>query len=393
MTNLVGSTLNDGVLRSGWQGAIDSGHINPLFAEEYDTEMQRRIVELSNFKSKIQWRPAPAGGILVKNQMSGAKIQKLERSTIPGTNTPMFDQVKFAVDTAVITRTPIALIDSFLQDRDHKSEIQEEHVTELTEFSEPLIVLMAIKAAQFSAKLPDVDSTGMPVGTFTYEGGWWDKVADTWKAGWTKKERTTPPGFKGGTVVELAAANDQVDWVKLEEAILLLCQRLRLKNLDPEKGTLYMNPIQYYALMRNDRFAATAFTRPSNVTEMGQVLRVNGLEVQVTNRMPKPENIYENGVVDHNLLSNARNGFAYDTTIDDARCCILWFSKKAVLGMDLIPHRSSLYWFEMDKTWYLDDIQAFGMGVDKIHEAGGIFLNAAAYDTKAKLITAFNLHS
>jgi hypothetical protein len=26
--------------------------------------MQRRIVELSNFKSKIQWRPAPAGGIL-----------------------------------------------------------------------------------------------------------------------------------------------------------------------------------------------------------------------------------------------------------------------------------------------------------------------------------------
>jgi hypothetical protein len=95
---------------------------------------------------------------------------------------------------------------------------------------------MAIKAAQFYGQTPRRGLYWlMPVGTFTYEGGWWDKVADAWKAGWTKKERTTPPGFKGGTVVELAAANDQVDWVKLEEAILLLCQRLRLKNLGPRK--------------------------------------------------------------------------------------------------------------------------------------------------------------
>jgi len=383
--SLVGQTLNDGVLRAGWKGGLDSGLVNPNFVEEYDSGMQRRIVELSNFQQRVQWRQV-ASGTLVKKQMSGAKIQKMGRSEIPGTNTPIFEEVKFTVDTGVISRTPIAMIDTFLMDYDHKAEISEEHAVELTEFAEPLIPLMAIKAAQFTAKMPDVDDTGKPIGTYNYNGGWWDRATGTWRAGWTKHERNCPTGFKGGTVVEFDAVGDEVDWQKIEAAILLLCKRLRLQNLKPETGILLMSPIQYYALMTNDRFAATTFEQNATTTDKGRVLRVNGLTVEVTNRLPKPEDIGET-----HLLSNAVNGNLYDTTLDDALCCMVWFDRAAVQGLDLISHRSSLYWNEMDKTWYLDDIRAFGLGPDKIHCAGGVFRNRDY--TKATLIAAIDAQS
>ena len=388
MADLVGSTLNDGSMRSGWQGGIDSGLVNPLIQEVYDTEVQRRIVEESNYRSTINWRPGV--DTFKRKAMAGAKVEKLERSVIPGSHTPIWDEYSFTVDTAIIARTPVAKIDTKLfSDSNFMSEVGREHATELKEFFEPLPLLFAIKAAQVSAKVPETDARGIPTGVYDHNGGWWDLATGTWRTGWTSQERVVPPGFKGGVTLEFAAAGDELKWDKIEGLILDMCKKLRLQNLDPESGALHMDPVQYYALMRNDRFAATTFTRPSTVTEMGHVLKVNGIEVKVTNRMPDAENIWVSGD-DHHILSNARNGNMYDTSLQDALACIVWYSHDAVLGLDLINHESSVWYNNLDHTWYIDDIQAYGLGVDRIHCAGAIFKNKSVYSTKALLLTAQN---
>lgn len=386
MASLVGSTLTENTTRSGWRLGQDTGDLNVLLQEEYDMDIQRQILEKSNLLSSIRHKKIKNADTYIQRSMSGAGLEKLERNTIPGAASPIWDEFSIRVDTPLISRTPIALLDTFVQDRDYRAEIAEEHVDAITEFTEPLVPLMLIKAAQTTMKMPKKNLDGTYTGE-TYDGGWWNPATNDFAVGWGETLRTGPSGFKGGTCIELAAENDEYDYVKIEQAVLKMCERLQKRNMDVSKGVIEMDTTSYYVLLQNDRLMLTTFTTMPNTVATGYAMRINGVQVRVSNRMPKAEDI---GTT--NLLSNPLNGNIYNTTLQEARAIAVWYSRDAVLALDLIPHASDFFYDKMTKTWYLDDVIAFALAPNKVQCAGAIFRNAAATPTKASLIAKQAAH-
>ena len=386
MASLVGSSFQDQSFRPGWVGGADSGDINPLFEEMHLAGMQRRITEGSIFAGQTQKQTIAGTDTLSWDQSSGAQLTKLARGVIPETSVGSVERVSLEVDTILIIRTPIALIDLHLSNPDKLSSITEEHAIEFLKHHDRAVPLMAIKAAQISAKIANVDSTGVPDGTFELHDGWYRAELAAIKPGWTGFERNCVVGFRGGTSIELPAEGWK-DWRVLEQAMTAAMLMIGKKNIDQAGagGRWYVTWDIYGTLLQNDRFSPMSFKRQnSELLDLGLLDTIHNIAIIPTNRIG--DMAQDVGV--RNLMSNARNNFAYDTKLADARCCAVWFAPKALKEIELISHQSASFWSDIDKTRYIDDIWSYAIGPDRLEYTAAIFRNAVEFPTAQSIIDA-----
>ena len=109
------------------------------------------------------------------------------------------------------------------------------------------------------------------------------------------------------------------------------------------EGVLLMRPAQYYALLKNDKLLSKDFSTSNGDYASGQVLKANGVRVQVTNRFPKQSDV---GVTHY--LSNAGNGNAYDVTQADVKAVVVLMMPKALLAGETIPLTSKVYYSDIE---------------------------------------------
>ena len=384
--SLVGSSFQDMTFRPGWVGGADSGDINPMFEQEHLAGFQKRITEGAIFTGMTQKQTLPTGrDTMTWDQHSGAKLTKLARGVIPDTSVGTSERLSLEVDTVLIARTPIAKIDLLLSNPDTLASITEEHAIEFLKQHDRMVPLMAIKAAQISAKIANAVND-IPNGTFTIRDGWWRATLAGVKPGWTGHQRNVVVGFRGGTAIELPALGWK-DWQIIEQAMTATMIKIGKKNIDQvgSGGKWFVSWDIYGTLLQNDRYTSMKFSRwNSDITDQGLLDTVHNIAVIPTNRLA--DLAQDVGV--RNLMSNARNNFAYDVTLDDARCCAVWFSPKALKEIELISHHSVSFYSEIDHTRYIDDMWSYAVGPDRLEFAGAIFRNAIEFATKQDLIDA-----
>jgi hypothetical protein len=159
------------------------------------------------------------------------------------------------------------------------------------------------------------------------------------------------------------------------------------KNIDQvgSGGRWYVSYDIFGTLLQNDRYTAMKFSRwNSEATDQGLLDTVHNIAIIPTNRMG--DMAQEVGV--RNLMSNARNNFAYDVTLDDARCCAVWFSPKALKEIELISHQSTSFYSDIDHTRYIDDTWSYAIGPDRLEYTAAIFRNAVEFASAQDIIDA-----
>lgn len=356
------SILNQAVannqVRSGHQGDIDSGNVNPLYIEQYGDEVEHRFLKKSFMRQFFKFKTVRGTDTITNVRIGFSALQKVTRGVRPVDHSPSFDNISVKVDTIVLARSNEFTLDDFLSSINTRMEVGIEHGKEIGKFFDESFVVQGIKASQITAK----DPTG------ALSGGWEDAVTGTSPSKPANIVRTAPEGHQGSSIVILDAIADEDDPDLLELAIQDLCQAIEEKDVDLEDAALLMRPAQYYVLKKNDKLIDRDFSDANGDYAQGTVLKANGVRLIKTNRFPKQADV---GAT--HFLSNAGNGNAYNVVQGDVNCKVLLLMPKALLAGETIPLTSDVYYSKIEMQWFIDSFLAYGVTPNQPEASGGIY--------------------
>jgi len=329
--SIISQTTGD-LSRAGHRLGNDSGTVMPLHIEEYGGEVETQFVKSSFMRQYVRIKPVRGTDTITNDRMGKTSLQAVTPGTRPTSSAPEFDNISVKVDTIVLARSNVALLDDFQAHYDVRAEIGQDHGKEIGKFFDEAFIIQAIKSAMI------VVGTG---------------------AG----EKPAPDGFQSGTSVTLAAAGDELDPDKLQRAIEDVCQGIEEKDVDLDGAVILVAPAQYYALLRNDKLVSAEYSMGNGNYANGKVLKSNGIHIVKTNRIPS-------ATISGHYLSNAGNNNAYDVSAAEAKCAALIMMPKALLAGETIPLTSKVYYHDVELQWFIDSYLAFGVTPNRAEHAG-----------------------
>lgn len=311
--------------------------VNPLHIDEYGGEVEGTFAKMSIMRQFVNIKTVRGTDTVTNDRVGAATLQKVAPGVRPDATVAQFDNVKVKVDTIILARNNVALLDDFQAHFSVRSELGMEHGKEIGKFFDEAFIIQAIKAAFIVAA---ADNQNPQAG-----------------------ETALPPGWFGGTKVDLTAAADASDPDLLQKAIEDVCQGIEEKDVDLDGGVILVRPAEYYTLLRNDRLINSQYSLGNGDYAEGQVLRSCGLPIFKTNRIPS-------AAITGHFLSNAGNGNAYDVTAEEARTKVIVMLPKALLAGETIPMTSDVYYMKSELQWFIDSYLSFGVTPNRAEHAG-----------------------
>lgn len=312
-------------------GAVDALHI-----EQYGGEVEGTINRLSVMKNYIPVRPVRGTSVITNFRVGEATLQKVAPGTRPNGSSMDFDNVKLKVDTLILARNIVALLDDFQASYEARVYIGQEHGKKIAKFYDNAFLTQGLK----SALIVKGDGTG---GT-----------------------TVLPDGWTGGNKVTLSAAGDELDPIKLQYAIESLWESMANGDVDPATDgvAMFVKPAQYMALLRNDKLVDSQYSLGNGDYAQGRILKTCGAPIIMTNNLPT--------TAQTSLLSNAGNGNAYDVSAAEAKVRVLALAPKALLAGETVPLTSKVYWSDPDISWFIDSYLSFGVTPNVSAYAGAV---------------------
>jgi hypothetical protein len=308
---------------------LGTGEVDALHIEQYGGEVEGTLAKMSIMQSFASIKSVQGTDTITNDRVGSASLQAVTPGVSPDPHVTQFSNVSLVVDTIVLARNNVALLDDFQAHFSVRSEIGMEHGKVIAKFFDEAFLIQGIKCALH-------DGTGLP-------DGWY-----------------------GGSKVELAVATDELDPDKLQRGIEDVCQEMEEKDQDLEGAALFVRPAQYYVLLRNDRLIDKDYSMGNGDYARGEVLMSNGVPIFKTNRLP-------NAAVTDHYLSNTGNSAAYDLVAGEQTDVVALVMKpKALLAGETIPLTSDVYYEKKELQWYIDSYLAFGVTINRPDQCGAL---------------------
>ena len=310
-------------------GAVDALHI-----EQYGGEVEGTLAMMSLMQTFVNIKNVTGTDTVTNDRVGSASLQAVTPGVRPEATTTQFGNVSVKVDTIILARNNVSLLDDFQAHFSVRTELGQEHGKEIAKFFDEAFLIQAIKCAL-------TDDSALPEG--------WD----------------------GGTKVELAAALDETDPDKLQRAIEDVCQAMEEQDQDLDGAAIFVRPAQYYVLKRNDKLTNADYSTGNGDYAKGTVLESNGLPIFKTNRLPI-------AAITNHKLSNSGNGNAYDLTDgEETDVRVIVMKPKALLAGETIPLTSKVYYMDSELQWFIDSYLAFAVTPNRPDQCGVVLVNRA----------------
>jgi len=311
-----------------------SGDAWELMIEEYGGEVEGTLERKSIMRQFIAIKSVQGTDTITNDRVGEATLQAVTPGVAPDPHVTEFSNVNVVVDTIVLARNTVALLDDFQAHFSVRSEIGKEHGKKIAKFFDEAFLIQAIKTALH-------DGTGLP-------------------SGWT-----------GGIKKELGMIGDESDADALQRGIEEVCQAMEEADQDLEGAVIFVRPEQFYTLLRNDKLLNSEYSLGNGDYAKGDVLRSCGLPLFKTNNIP-------DAPVTNHFLSNPRNGAAYDLVLgDETNVVAIVMLPKALLAGETIPLTSKVFYEDKELTWFIDSYLAFGVTTNR-PDACGVVLRKTA---------------
>jgi len=315
------------------KGAVDALHVS-----EYASEVDGTVQNKSVMREFVNMKPITGTSTLTNDRVGEATLQAVGRGAQrPDPTGIEFANISVKVDTIILARDTMPLLDEFQSRIDVRMEMGKEHGKQLAKDFDQTLLLQGVKSAQ-------KDDTGQP------------------------------KGWVGGTTATYALA-DIDDGVKLLEAIEDLVTAMEEKEIDIEECALFLRPAQYQTLIRNPDLVDRDLSEGNGHRANRYIMKASGLPIVKTNRLFKTSTAARLGA-GHEKLSNAANGYAYDVTTQDARCLALILHPKSLLAGETIPLTSKVYYVEQELQWFVDSYLSYGVTPNRADHTAALFLDS-----------------
>ena len=314
-----------------------SGSVSALHLEEFTGMVESTIERKSALKGMIPIRPVKGTSVITNFAVGASTLQKATPgSPIDGTGTD-FAKRTLTVDTVVLARAVLPLLETFQTSYDARKEIGMEHGKKIAKFTDQSFFIQAIKAALFTES--------------TYKG-----------SGASGK----PAGHSGGSQQTLAVAGDALDPAKLYAAVANLFVKMEEKDVDPRTDdvVIALRPAEFYTLLQNEQLIDGTYKTAEGTSIQAHMLKAYGVPVVSSTNFPAGQTITGH------LLSNANNSDAYDGDFSKVVACA--FSPRALLAGETIPLTTDVFWDKVTKQWFVDAHMAYGVTPNRAEFAGVI---------------------
>lgn len=314
------------------------GHLpdatNPaaLYMEQYSGEVEGTISRESIMTGFVPTISVVGTDTVSKYRVGSATLQTLTPGVAPDGTIVQASKTKVVVDTVVLARNIIAMLDDFQNSYNARSAVASEHGKTIAKFRDQALLIQAVKAAQ---------------------------ITDTSNAA------GYPAGWNPGTQFTFAAALDENDPAKVLAAFASLFAQIEEKDVDPISAGMMavVRPAAYYTLMQNDAIIDRNYVLSDGTEIKTKALAAYGVPVRVSNNLP-------NTNVTGHRLSNSGNGNAYDGDFSKVFAAV--FAPHAVLAGETIALQSKVWFNDDEKVWKIDDWLSFGATTDNPAYAGVI---------------------
>lgn len=313
---------------------LGAGDELALAIEQFTGIVEGTIERQSKAAPFVNIRPVRGTTTLVNDAIGESTLQVVTPGQTPdGTSENQTARVALTVDTLILARTNIPLLDSFQKNWDFKSEVGREHGKKIAKFTDEAFFIQAAKAAALA---------GSAFGAL--------------------------PGHAGGSTVTLDSAADAGDPAALLAAISDLFVKFEEKDVSPSVDDVIvaLRPAAFYALLDADQIINGEYiTSKGTKLEGVKMLKALGVPVVSSNNVP-------NTNITSHPLSNSRNSSAYDG--DFTKLVAVAFAPNALLAGETIPLTTAVWYSEEKKTWFVDAHLAFGVTANRAEYAGRILI-------------------
>jgi hypothetical protein len=318
------------IIRPGQQNA--TGDIDELHIEEFTGIVENTLARMSVIAPRIPVRSVRGTSVIQSFSSGKSTIQKITPgSPIDGT-VNKFGKVTMTIDTTIIARAVLPVLEVFQTQYDARNEIGTEHGTELAKQYDQTFFIQAAKAGAATAN----------------------------------KYGTTSDGHLGASQVTFTGASDYLDPALLYAKLVDLITAMRLKDVDPiMHGVVIAVKPDVAATLSMAELLINSEYKTSDGTSVPQMLlKAHGVPVINSNNFVGGETITSH------LLSNAGNSNAYDG--DFSKLVATAFAPQSLLAGETIPLTAKVFWDDKDKLWFVDAWRAYGVTPNRVQFSGNL---------------------
>lgn len=306
---------------------LGAGDTMELIIEEFTGMVEGTIQRRSVMSSYITPRTVRGTSTLTNYAVGESTLDKIDPTKTPdATGANQFSNNHVVIDTTIYARNVLPILDVFQTQYDARQEIATEHGKKIAKFYDNAYFTMAAKAAAAAT-----NSFG------------------------------AVPGFAGGTTVTVA---NRTDAQVLYKGIADMFAGMEGKDVIPNEDdvVIALRPDAFYNLLQAEQIVnGTYVTAQGTKIEGGFIFKAFGCPVVRSNNIPNTD-------VTGHLLSNARNGNAYDG--DFTKLVAVAFSPRALLAGETISLQKDIFFDKVSKSWYVDSWFAFGVAPNRNEYAG-----------------------
>lgn len=314
-----------------------AGAVNALHLEEFTGHVESTIERKSALKGWIPVRPVKGTSVITNFGVGKSTLQKATPGVVPDGTTNDFAKRNLRIDTVVLARAILPLLEVFQTSYDARKEIGLEHGKEIAKFYDQSFFIQAIKTALLA------DSA----------------YRNTGAAG-------KPSGHFGGSQQVLGAAGDALDPAKLYAAVAGLFTKMEQKDVDPRTDDVMIavQPQEFYTLLQNEQLIDGTYKTSEGTSIQAHLLKAYGVPVISSNNLPAGQTIAGH------MLSNADNANAYDG--DFTKVVAAVFAPRALMAGETIPLETDVFYDKLSKSWFVDAHLSYAVGPDRAEFAGVI---------------------
>ena len=310
-------------------------HTDPSMMQYFDLEMVVGTNVISNKYLGVTTVQALAAGKDVKG--SGAE----------------FDKNSLVIDTTLLARNIVGMLDDVQDDIQTKGKLAEEQVSALKNLENRMLIQQGIFGAITN----------------------------------TQTKRTNPRvrGHGFSIIKGIKDADALLLPLKLMAGIEFVVEELMIQDVDISKLTVFMPWQEFNCLRDADRIVDARYNTASGTTVTGFVLKSYNVPIVPSNHFPNKNRDHsdiDGEVSDNHLLSSATNGFRYDIQTgtngeDQEKCSALIIGREGLLVGRSIDLMGQIWFNDANKSWYIDSWMSEGAIPDRWEHLGALMKTTA----------------
>lgn len=335
-----------------------SGEAKSLAFEKFTGQIKRAYHEQLGLMTHFDLQQVTGTNVVSNKYLGVTQVQALAPGKDVQGAEMEFDKNSLLIDTTIIARNVVGMLDDVQDDIMVKGKLAEEQVAALKNLEDRMLLQQLIFGA--------INNT---------------------------KTKRTKPRVKGHGFSVVEAINETDALTKpnhLIAGIEMVVEDMILQNTDVSKMVIFMPWKEFNCMRDAERICDARYNTAQGATVTGFVLKSYNIPVVPTNQFPNKARDHvtlDGDVADHHILSNANNGYRYDVKNtaggaadgeDQEKAAAVIFGNEALLVGRSIALTGEIWWNQGNKTWYIDSYMSEGAIPDRWEHLGALMKTTAA---------------